>query len=763
MLGLQSHGPGSSLREHTLEVSQAARCEWERIAILAHDIGKASVAWQAYANAGFPKDFDQPGHAAVGGVFAFYLLKSIGVSSTKCLAAFHALTAHHSQLAVMTTSTQKEHIGRILSDPQAKAFASEIMANESAIPLGKVDIVWDNLLDQFKSAELEEIIAPIQDVSEKLSHQERVLTTIMARDLLGVLVRYDRASAEKQKNNLPGLELRNTRQKNPLKRTKAERRGGDPDINAIRSELQAACRAMSAEAWLYFIEAQTGTGKTEAFLQITDKFPEKYIHVYATPQTSIADQIASDYFPNSDLAQIWNFRRKEKLGHNEESNLMPYLSSDEVYASKYNLTTFNQIALALLHPDREYCQRSLELRDCVIILDEVHRLPPATLFALLYTTHPSRCQRNIRWVLGSATPPPLPLGLLDHPSGTDHPIVETLPVELVEKMKSHPKLLARRSYVKGGRMNSQEVAQVITAATKSRESLLVMINLLDAGTAAVAELLGIPPEPWNREIKINGVSVFWLDSTVPQAFRGQLIQRIKDADPTYNPCVLLCTPIIQAGVDLDFQSGLGDWESIASALQTGGRVGRHGTHPTPRNFTVFEFIKDGGSTTKEVFRKFAKRGVQAPKGTPLNQALVNYEEEIDRKENEFYRTWTGSLTESELLGKMKDIQTEAYRKLSKKLSLGDTLTPPESTNNAGLSMENWADLSTLFAGREESGEHILLNYLPGEKITDAWIFEKTKSHGVSLGKNVLRLVSNNMVKITDSETPVWVPRGACQQ
>jgi CRISPR-associated endonuclease Cas3-HD len=763
MAKLQSHGPGSCLKEHTLEVAAAAGTEWERVAMLAHDIGKASRDWQAYAEAGFPKDYKQPGHSAFGGVFAFHLLQSLGEVPPRCLAAFHALTAHHSQLCAMTTSTQKEHIGRILADTQARAFASEIMGEMSEANRGKSLGVWDKLLEQFQGSELEEIIIPIQEAAGGLAGDERVGVATMARELLGALVRNDRASAEKQKNNLPDMPGHPTRQITPRKRTPQSVRPGDPEINAIRSELQNACRGMSPEAWLYFIEAQTGTGKTEAFLQITDKFPPDYIHVYATPQTSIADQIAADYFPNSDLAQIWNFRRKEKLSQQEESNLVPSLSSDEVYASKYNLTTFNQVALALLHPDREYCQRALELHDCVIILDEVHRLPPATLFALLYTTHPSRCRRNIRWVLGSATPPPLPLGRLTLPGTSREGKVETLPLELVGKMKAHPKLMARRDYVKGSRMGAQEVAEVIEKAAKKRESLLVMVNLLDSGTAKIAELLNIPPEPWKREAKIEGVPVFWLDSTVPQAYRGNLIQRIKDADPSNEPCILLCTPIIQAGVDLDFQAGICDWESIASTLQTAGRVGRHGTHSSPRHLTVFEFVREDGTTTKEIFRKFAKRGLQAPPGTSLKQALGDYEEEIERKEGEFYREWTGTLTEAELLSKMKDIQEGAYRKLSPKLSLEDTLAAPESTNNAGLSMENWADLSTLFASREESGEHILLDRLPEEKMTDQWIFEKTKSHGVGLGKNMLRLISNNMVNFSGGETPVWVPREACHQ
>lgn len=753
---LISHSKSSCLYEHTREVALAGKERWETIAILCHDIGKACKPWQDYAYLGFPEDHQHPNHALAGGIIAYSLIKPS--DQIQAITAYHALCAHHTQLGNQSSLLQSESFQQIIKDIRAKQFTEEIL--EGYYLKSEINETWSIIQEKTNKSGLVSVLADIQKDIRELNPAERIKTTHKARSLLGRLVIFDHASANKQAKNLERF-IKPIQPKLPNTFRKKIEKGGEGELNRIRTELTKKTLELPFSR-IYLIEAPTGTGKTEAMLQLAERDKPQMI-VYAVPQTSIGDQIVLDYLQGQKdengepLSQIWNYRRREKIRDKEEENDGEELSSKEVFSSKYNVTTFNQVALALLHPHREYCARSTSLHNCTIILDEIHKMPLATLKALLEITNPENSDRNITWIFGSATPPPLTQEWIG-----PHQIT-TLPEEFIEELKSNQTIQNRRVYYKEGQKNAEAVAKEIIEYAERGASALYMINLIDRGTAHVAQILGINPEPWKREIRIANTPIFWLDSTVPQHYRKELIQKIKAENPRDNPCILLCTAIIQAGVDLDFQEGKADEDSIASLIQTAGRVGRNGDKT--RKISVFSFITEKGDTTKKVIQHFKQFGIQGTGSTenpsPLKDEISRYERKIQTEEQLAFDTWEGEKSEKELLIQQNAIQRNALK--YRKFDIPNTLEPKSNPDLCGLSMEDWHELSTIYPEMEKGKLCILLEEYPdipqGKKDKKNWLNKYSKSHGCTLGERMRNILSSKMTALEfDVNTEIWYPQ-----
>jgi CRISPR-associated endonuclease/helicase Cas3 len=741
-----SHGGSSNLIEHSKEVAQAGTTDWEYITILCHDIGKACKQWQAYARRGFKKEYPHPKHAFFGAVIAYYLLED----KIEKLTAFHTIMAHHSQLG--SQQYEDEAFSIILHDEETNLFTKSAL--QKYISEEKIESTWAELKTLYKKGRTNAICKVIKSDIKNLTEEEKIICAEKSKDLLGRLVYADHQSAKKQQENLsiflptPQIKYGKTIRKKPIYTEKSK-------ISKLREELKNKCLNLPTNERIYIINAPTGAAKTNAILCLAENILKEeniYTHItYAVPQTSIGDQIAADYLDGqydehgNPIGQIWNYKRKEKLtGVKEEDNQKLYLDAKDIYASKYNVTTFNQIAYALIHPHREYCVRSNSLKNCIIILDEYHKMPIATLALLFRLTNPKISKRNIVWILSSATP------FHAGPTIFGNQKIKTLPTEFTDFLETHPTLTNRRTYSKGKKKNAEDIVEIIKEAALNKKSLLCMINLIEKGTAHIAELLNIPAAPWEREIMLHGTPVFWLDSTVPQAYRKTLLEKIKKKDPRKNPCVLLCTPIIQAGVDLDFQEGIADWESLASAIQTGGRVGRNGDKQ--RNLEIFEFITETQKTTKEIIRNFQKKGLQGAKGSRLEALLTSIETEIETKENKFFDKWEHPKTERELQTTLNKITEFAIK--DKDLKLGETLNPASSDDTIGLKIEDWHELSTLYADNERSTS-IIIETIP-ENIDQNWINDKIKTHGANLNCRMEILLKNSRLeKVIFLETEIW--------
>lgn len=709
---LYSHGLASDLRAHLQEVMSAAETPEERIVCACHDIGKATVAWQAYI---VKKVQESPhNHAAAGGLLAALLLLECqgDHAAMWALVALHTGAAHHSAVQQLGT----DHLGDlslVASDRQVKEFfLDSVYGIASLLPdLPKVALTaaWERFC-RIAPAVSRERAQFNQDLLSVLSPELRLQAYLRCRFLLARLCFHDHVSAARQSGK--DVPLRDWQDAFPEKLfvPRICRLYPPPQrtIDQLRTRLREAFlqEVCAHSGVFYFIDAPTGLGKTEAMLQAAELLVAREHFrkiVYAVPQISVADQVFEDYFANSGAAQIWDCRRHEKtlaasgalpeprVGNGADAQALEI--EQHPFSESYNVTTFNQVLLAMCHPGRFRCIRSLGLQNAVVILDEFHKLPQVILpFFFRFAREYGRLF-NCRFILGSATPlEPFPFWDLQDSV--------RIPANVSEPLYRAQEINQRRSYRWLGRLNVAELGKKIVASQRdSDQHLLVVVNLIGDGSWPLRKYFGTDYQPWQQLEELKrpdaGRIMVWLDGLVPPGIRRDLVVACQQAMKR-RPVTLISTQMIEVGVDLDFDAALIDYQGLAATIQRGGRVGRNG-RPNTCPVDVFSLVTEGDKSSFERLLDVQEKYNIRLKTSPFD---VIYKEErfFNQGEIRFIRQWNDQVfRDSDLTDAFSGYQKKVFSTLSvdrmyDKFFFINTLSP----QSLGASFEKAQFVAELF-------------------------------------------------------------------
>jgi CRISPR/Cas system-associated endonuclease/helicase Cas3 len=426
---------------------------------------------------------------------------------------------------------------------------------------------------------------------------------------------------------------------------------------------------------------------------------------------SISEQIVSDYMKGAD-AQVWNFKMKQKigLGSNADNQDTTAAVLESQFSSPYNITTFNQVVLSIAHPHRNHCVRSLWLKNAVIIMDEIHKLPLHCLLYFLPLAKLYAEQKNCTWIFGSATPLP------DSKKIFRDIKVSKIDETLSATFKQSPMLYERRVYQRIGNQTAESIADLIQVLAGQGSQNLVLLSLVEKGTFAVAKILGIPTDPWDRIF--TGLNpnhpIVWLDGSVPPLLREGYLLLVKSRTTAGRPVTLLTTQVVEAGVDLDFEAGFTDFISLPSILQRGGRVAREGRPDGgPRTLKIFNFttiVKDEGreveKTTKEILDGVALASINlTEKAKTKIQLLLSNTQSTTQQ---YFRAWNVDTVrkEVELLATSELITTQELNSI-RDPSISDVVTLATQHAQLGLTLQYLDTIAQLYSD-EPHGESVVL-------------------------------------------------------
>jgi superfamily II DNA or RNA helicase len=764
---MESHGPGSSLIGHLREVSSVAETLEERIICACHDIGKSTPQWQAYSSGGF-RGRSPHRHAASGAALAATVIQLIGRENALLWAttALHTGAAHHSHLGTVTKADLSSEVETELSSPQCRAFfvdsSSGIASLLPEIPAEVMDRAWERFgeLSSLRPSPFwNEFLSGIN----QLSVSERLSCFSAARDLLGRLSFVDNESARKQQGTAntfvgPHEVFSSSRAFHARK----AREYGSPEksIDHLRARISRAFRAAveSTEDEVFaFIDAPTGLGKTEAMLGAAESLIRADSGldriVFAVPQVSIADQVAEEYLHDAD-AQIWNYLRKAYLGDSnatEASEEHPNSALTETieyfhqpFNCSYNVTTFNQVLLAMAHPERRWCVRSLGLKNAVVILDEFHKLPLTVLPLFFRIAEHYAHTHDCRFILGSATPLADLAGL--RPEG-----LRELPPGLREEVYQAPELNDRRRYHNIGDRSVGEIVERIESHRSSENhSLLVVMNLVGSGTKHVREAFQAKYDPWAEldAIEDEDFPVVFLDGLTPPLLRRELVQRCRRIIAE-RPLVLVTTQMVEVGVDLDFDQGLIDFQGWASTIQRGGRIGREG-RDSPAHIDVYRLIRDDGTNSFDRLLDVQQKHDIRFKLTAFSQ-LASMEKRFHRREQRGFTKWAPEEvhTDESLKAQLLRDQEKAYRELDASEAVNALFQDfAGMTNDWGLTLQNSQFVAELYS--DTGGEEVLL-------VEDMEVWNTIQAHleAIDAGEyrrsdELKRLVTDRTVRVFDT-------------
>ncbi len=163
--------------------------------------------------------------------------------------------------------------------------------------------------------------------------------------------------------------------------------------------------------------------------------------------------------------------------------------------------------------------------------------------------------------------------------------------ELLPKDQEKDVLTAERSRVRyvslaGGRvLTLRELIEQVVSAPGPRLAILNTVQ----NAAVVAKVM-----------RDAGLDVLHLSTALTPEDRDRILERVRGRLETRKDdrWTLVATSCVEAGVDLSFRSGFRERFAVASTIQVGGRVNRHGEYDAEGGGIVYDFALDDVGITQ---------------------------------------------------------------------------------------------------------------------------------------------------------------------
>nr|MDQ3398881.1 CRISPR-associated helicase Cas3' [Deinococcota bacterium] len=330
-------------------------------------------------------------------------------------------------------------------------------------------------------------------------------------------------------------------------------------LNKLRQKARQDALAQLDEhpdANLFTLTLPTGMGKTLTAKSLALNLRQRGARqvIVVLPFLSIIDQTAAVYGdvlaePGEDvLMQSHSLSARDYLDLEDEDASF-FL---DTWQSNVVVTTFDQLLLALLSSSTRHQMRFHHLVDAVIIFDEIQALPSHLWDILHHALKALTDDFGTTVIAMSATQPGFVTGAL----------------ELVRDVEGIFRQFGRYQLV----LKHQESIPIAAFAdlVLSRHDELVQKRLLiTCNTRRSARRLYDELCDWQTE----DYPVYFLSADVTPKDRLAVISRLKETYP--QPCLVVSTQVIEAGVDIDMDLVMRDFAPLDSIIQVAGRCNRN--------------------------------------------------------------------------------------------------------------------------------------------------------------------------------------------
>lgn len=568
------------LEVHLREVAELAAdfagtfgaAEWGRLAGLWHDLGKYQPEFQARLRG----ERIAVEHAGAGAALAF---------ERGLVPLAFAIAGHHAGLANFRAQGDVEQRPLI---ERVKANAPILAAVRPSVPLEVLDVPVPALPPRLQGR-------PDPDTVRALEMWTRfVFSALVDADYLATERFLDgqRSAARGPAHSL--VHLRD--------RLDAHLRRFTPDspVNRVRADVLNACRAAAhREPGLFSLTVPTGGGKTLSSMAFALDHAVRYglaRVIVAVPYTTIIEQNAMVYreiLGNDAVIEhhsnVDEDARVKQLGETEIRRRLACENWDAPIIVTTNVQLFE--SLFANRPGR--CRKLHRIARSVLILDEAQSLPADFLLPAIDAIRELCTNFGCSVVLSTATQPALQKR-------------ETLPAGLdnIREIVQSPSELAQRlervsvTWPSDGQATPyEELARRIAS-----ESQVLAIVHRRHDARRLAEL--IPEE-----------DRFHLSALMCPAHRLEILQEVRRRLKAGEPCRLVSTQLVEAGVDIDFPVVFRALGGLDSVVQAAGRCNREGKLTGPDGVPLLGRF--------EVFRAPTAPPADLARGLRVAEAMLN--------------------------------------------------------------------------------------------------------------------------------------------
>jgi CRISPR-associated endonuclease/helicase Cas3 len=651
--------PDQSLVDHLEAV--ADRCGdragsfEDRLAYLAglsHDAAKAAADWQSYIRGGSKKG---PPHAPAGAaIFAFWaedLLPKWVVPKSACMKELRDLCldwirvvdGHHGSFddlefcpPWMTGAYAPRHFPECLIETCDRAGLDSLLRKH--FPESTAELADFKLQSQTFSKKIWERAAfrerpDIYEQAKDDRREDRIALRIA--ELASRLIYADRSHAADWKpDRFRSRKAESAIESFALHIQKEEQFAREKQSGQALVRARAAGQAEALASFLanpdqkiFTLLLPTGYGKTLAGLRVALEAVrgEKARRIiYVAPYISILSQAAAAIEKAIGLPVVVHHQSSIlTLGDGESSEKSPLNETAAEDHQPYDLldtwqapvvaTTFNQLFRSLFPYKASECLRIKALENAFVFIDEPQIIDSRVWSAFLKASIVAAREKNARFLFCTATLPPIENAIDSH----------NPPIPLVEPRTIAVSRFQIRSTAEP--WNLDRTVCEAEAKIQSRRSVAVILNTVKDALDVYQKLAANSSGVW-----------FFLASRMLPGHKEKRIEAIKKRLSDANKTVgVVCTQVLEAGVDLSFRTILRACPIFPSIVQTAGRANRH-AEGDPAEVLVFPYVRDDGKPSRRfVYReKFA---------TDLTDQILRDHPSIDEAEvsslmDHYYKT-----------------------------------------------------------------------------------------------------------------------------
>lgn len=393
------------------------------------------------------------------------------------------------------------------------------------------------------------------------------------------------------------------------------------NINEKRSFISNSCKKVATYGpGIYQLSVPTGAGKTLSSMRYAYNAAlneKKDRVIFSIPLLAVLEQNVKEFKENTKDQHLLYECHSNVIKETKDDD-----SKDEDNSKDNNIfnlainywdspiiaTTSFQTLECMFDEKKSSIARFHNLINSVIVFDEIQNLPMRSLYLFNLTCNFLSKFFNTTIVLCSATQP-----ALNHLA---YNIVLNNHSMMVDSTKLNDVFVRTRIHLpitedkKPIRSNSMDCANMIQKELLSSNSILFVCNMKKQANEIYKNV---------KALEINNVRIFHLTTGKCMKHRTEIFEALKQAliESKENKCKVVCiaTQLMEAGVDLSFESAFRLMAGLENLIQLIGRCNRSGEFNKLCNVYLIDYEQDGVNEfaysplkemakEKEVFRRF---------------------------------------------------------------------------------------------------------------------------------------------------------------
>lgn len=344
-------------------------------------------------------------------------------------------------------------------------------------------------------------------------------------------------------------------------------------INQLRAEMSEQCDKLAGKpSSIYQLSIPTGGGKTYASLRYALKhayLTGKERIIYVVPFTTILEQNADEVrkiIQNEDQVLEHHANVIDDSGQDNDTDYYQNLKQKDMQLARDNwdhpiiFTTMVQFLDTFYAKGTRKSRRLHNLTNAVIIFDEVQSVPVKHISLFNTAVNFLHHIGNSSIILCTATQPSL--------TKTDYPMMIPNDAEMIQNLPDVVKAFERvtiESKLEKEGWDAEKISEFVLEELENRQSALIILNTKKAVLNVYQQLQERPD-----------LSVYHLSTSMCPAHRKVILDEVREKlGRKQEKVICISTQLIEAGVDISFQTVIRSLAGIDSIAQAAGRCNRH--------------------------------------------------------------------------------------------------------------------------------------------------------------------------------------------